>query len=71
LQRFTILGQKIEAAEARAEAAEAENKKVRSASQCGFRFFDAVELVLESSCADVWDLFRLICLPRIALVHHN
>lgn len=28
IQRFTILGQKIEAAEARAEAAEAENKKV-------------------------------------------
>jgi hypothetical protein len=27
-QRFTILGQKIEAAEARAEAAESENKKV-------------------------------------------
>jgi len=27
-QRFTILGQKIEAAETRAEGAEAENKKV-------------------------------------------
>lgn len=35
-QRFTILGQKIEAAEARAEAAEAENKTVSWVHKGGY-----------------------------------